>query len=574
MKLPQYFISIVTIFVLSFSGLFYFINQNHKKTTENSLEINQSRKTIKKIDAAFYTISELERNTQKYVITGNKDIEKNVENEIAELHDIIQELDESAKINPEGFDFLPLLVKKLDSHKYIRKNKLTAKEITTFLSNNADEKKSLRFYELVNETKQAYVKKTNNLLEKSQAINAISFKSSLIVCLVSILLIIITLLHETRNKKLRKLAENDTRQIEIKYKNLVDNSGVGLLTTDLNGHITYVNKRITAFTGFQHSEMIGRHFSSVVDAEWVQTITEKLKKQFQLRQEGSDITYPLSVKSGNRIWVEQSSVILMENGEPLGFQCIIKDITEKRKIEEELKKIESEREENQFRLQSILDNTPLMIFIKDVKGRYLLANKSYKEAFHFTSEQMIGKTDFDLVAESDAERYKEIDEYVIKEQKNVEVEETVEVTRGTIETLQIHKKMFFNRRFGILGILSYPYWLFYELLAPLIEFSGFIGLAIFAMAGYISWPFFLLLLAFILFFGFLYSVFAILIEVITFNQYKRRSDILKLILLAFAEPFFFHPFVVWSAVRGNIDFLRKKKSWGEMTRQGFNNKKK
>jgi len=147
-------------------------------------------------------------------------------------------------------------------------------------------------------------------------------------------------------------------------------------------------------------------------------------------------------------------------------------------------------------------------------------------------------------------------------------------TRGTIETLQIHKKMFFNRRFGILGILSYPYWVFYELLAPLIEFSGFVGLTIFAMAGYISWPFFLLLLAFILSFGFLYSVFAILIEVLTFNQYKRRTDIFKLILIAFAEPLFFHPFVVWSAVRGNLDFIRKKKSWGEMTRQGFNSKKK
>lgn len=146
-------------------------------------------------------------------------------------------------------------------------------------------------------------------------------------------------------------------------------------------------------------------------------------------------------------------------------------------------------------------------------------------------------------------------------------------TRGTIETLQIHKKMFFNHRFGILGILSYPYWFFFELLAPLIEFSGFMVLLIFAILGFIKWPFFLLLFGFILAFGFLYSVFAILIEVLTFNQYKRRSDILKLILIAFAEPVFFHPFVVWSAVRGNIDFLRKKKAWGEMTRQGFNTQK-
>lgn len=456
MKLPKYFIIIISIIVVSFCGLFYFINKNHKKTTANSLEINECRITVRNIDAAVYTISGLERNTQKYVITGDKEYEQNGENEIASLHKIIAELNESAKSNPDGFAFLPLLVKKLDSQQYIRKNKLGAKEITAFLKNNSDEKKSAPFYESVYETKSTYVARINQLLAESQAIAATNFKSSLLVCFVSILLIIIMFLQETRNKRLRKLAENDTRQIDIKYKNLVENSGVGLLTTDLNGCITYVNKRITSFTGFEPSEMIGRHFSSVVDREWVQTINGRLRKQFQLKQEESNITYPLNVKSGNRIWVEQTSVILMENGEPRGFQCIVKDITEKRRIESELKKIEAEREEHQFRLQSILDNTPLMIFIKDLNGRYLLANKSYKETFNFTSEQLIGKTDFDLVPEADAERYREIDEYVIREQKNVEVEEMIEQA-GVCKNLLIVKFPLFDKNktlYGISGIAS------------------------------------------------------------------------------------------------------------------------
>ncbi len=146
-------------------------------------------------------------------------------------------------------------------------------------------------------------------------------------------------------------------------------------------------------------------------------------------------------------------------------------------------------------------------------------------------------------------------------------------TRGTIETLQIHKKMFFNRNYGILGMLSYPYWFFFEFLAPLIEFIGFVMFLIFAILGLMNWSYFLLLLAFIISFGFLYSMFAILMEVSTYNQYKNRSDIFKLILTGLLEPFLFHPFVVWSAVQGNIDFLRKKKTWGVMTRQGFSSAK-
>ncbi len=142
-------------------------------------------------------------------------------------------------------------------------------------------------------------------------------------------------------------------------------------------------------------------------------------------------------------------------------------------------------------------------------------------------------------------------------------------TRGTIETLRLHKKMFFNPKYGLLGILNYPYWFFFEMCAPVIEFLGFICFFIFAAFGLLDWGFFFSYLLFIVSFGYLYSAFAILMEVITYNQYKRRTDILILMLTALTEPFYFHPFVVWSAIKGFIDYIRKKKSWGEMTRQGF-----
>lgn len=141
--------------------------------------------------------------------------------------------------------------------------------------------------------------------------------------------------------------------------------------------------------------------------------------------------------------------------------------------------------------------------------------------------------------------------------------------RGTIETLRFHKVMFFNPKYRILGMLSYPYWFFFEMLAPLIEFFGFIGFFLLASFGLMDWGFFFAYLLFIVCFGYLYSSFAILMEVLTFHQYKRRTDILALLLTAATEPFYFHPFVVLSAIKGVVDYLRKKKSWGEMTRQGF-----
>lgn len=141
--------------------------------------------------------------------------------------------------------------------------------------------------------------------------------------------------------------------------------------------------------------------------------------------------------------------------------------------------------------------------------------------------------------------------------------------RGTIETLKFHRKMFFNPSYGLLGMLSYPYWFFFEMLAPVIEFFGFIVFLVMATMGLIHWPVFLSLLIFIICFGYLYSAFAAYMEVTTYNMYRRRTDMMKLLLTALTEPFIFHPFVVWAAIKGYVDILRKKNSWGEMTRQGF-----
>ena len=145
-------------------------------------------------------------------------------------------------------------------------------------------------------------------------------------------------------------------------------------------------------------------------------------------------------------------------------------------------------------------------------------------------------------------------------------------TRGTIETLYKHRVMFFNPRYGVIGMLSFPYWFFFEMMAPLVEFGGMIYFTISAIFGLVDYTYFLSLLLFIYTFGVLHSLFAILMEVRSYNQYTSRKDMARLIGTAFIEPFVTHPMGVWAAVRGTIDLLRKKNSWGEMTRAGFHKK--
>jgi cellulose synthase/poly-beta-1,6-N-acetylglucosamine synthase-like glycosyltransferase/phosphoglycerol transferase MdoB-like AlkP superfamily enzyme len=142
-------------------------------------------------------------------------------------------------------------------------------------------------------------------------------------------------------------------------------------------------------------------------------------------------------------------------------------------------------------------------------------------------------------------------------------------TRGTIETLRDHRKLFFNPKFGLLGMLSYPYWFFFEMMAAPIEFFGILFFVIMGILGEINWPVFGWFFAFIWTCAFFFSAIAILMEASTFNQYKNKGDLAKLLLMAMIEPFVYHPLVVWSAINGFADYFQDVKSWGVMSRAGF-----
>ncbi len=142
--------------------------------------------------------------------------------------------------------------------------------------------------------------------------------------------------------------------------------------------------------------------------------------------------------------------------------------------------------------------------------------------------------------------------------------------RGNLETLQKHKDMFFNPKYGRLGMLSYPYWFFYEWLAPILEFIGFLLIILFFYLGILNWPFFVAITFTIYTFSIMFSFYAILWDVYSYNQYRKTKDILLLMFCAIIEPIAFHPIIVYAAIRGNYKKLFKVKSgWGSQVRKGF-----
>jgi poly-beta-1,6-N-acetyl-D-glucosamine synthase len=147
-------------------------------------------------------------------------------------------------------------------------------------------------------------------------------------------------------------------------------------------------------------------------------------------------------------------------------------------------------------------------------------------------------------------------------------------TRGTMESIFIHFRLFFNPRYGSLGTLGHPYWFFFEWLAPIFEFVGIIYFIIISILGIPNWPFFFLLLGVVYFFAVTLTHWAILFEELSFHRYQRKREVVKMLFTSMLEPIFYHPFILLFSIRGNFKYFIGEKSWGSMDRVGFSEEEK
>lgn len=145
-------------------------------------------------------------------------------------------------------------------------------------------------------------------------------------------------------------------------------------------------------------------------------------------------------------------------------------------------------------------------------------------------------------------------------------------TRGLMDTLKIHRKLMFNPKYGVLGMVSYPYFFFFEWLAPLIEILGMVYLAVLIALGAIQWKIYITLFLFMYLFGVSFSFLAIFFGEMTYAVYKKKSDLLKLFFTSLLEVFLYHPLILYWSLKGNYMYFRGKNQWGVMSREGFKNK--
>lgn len=141
--------------------------------------------------------------------------------------------------------------------------------------------------------------------------------------------------------------------------------------------------------------------------------------------------------------------------------------------------------------------------------------------------------------------------------------------RGLADSIWRHKYMLLNPSYGHIGMLILPFFLFFELLGPIIHIGSYIYLLVILLTGYVSLPFILLFLAVSVVYGMIISLIAVLAEEVAFKTYSSYKDILILTLYSFIENLGYRQIHAWWQLSGLLDFFKGKNNWGEMIRTGF-----
>lgn len=151
--------------------------------------------------------------------------------------------------------------------------------------------------------------------------------------------------------------------------------------------------------------------------------------------------------------------------------------------------------------------------------------------------------------------------------------------QGLTETLQIHKAMILEPRYGVTGLVGLPYYFFFEMLAPVIKLLAviFIIVSIFLDILNAQWVL-LMLLAIMVLTAVITSSITVIVESWSKKQsstnrdalrYKTFKDWLILILAGIIGEFSYSFFKQAAQLKGFINFLGKKDDWKKFERKGI-----
>ncbi|MBN2380740.1 PAS domain S-box protein [candidate division WOR-3 bacterium] len=182
----------------------------------------------------------------------------------------------------------------------------------------------------------------------------------------------------------RRFAENELKESEKLYRNLVETSPDSITVTDLNGDLIMANQRAAVLYGVEKpDEVMGLNTLDIIASRDRKRAFDNARTTLK-KERLSGIEYTLLKKNGSEFPAEVSSSVVRDvTGKPKGYIAVTRDITERKQTEEALRKSEE-------RYRALTEEALVGVYIYSNRIRkYLFVNPAMSKITGYSREELL-----------------------------------------------------------------------------------------------------------------------------------------------------------------------------------------
>lgn len=168
-----------------------------------------------------------------------------------------------------------------------------------------------------------------------------------------------------------------------RYQFFVDQATDIIYRTDPAGRFTFVNAAAARIVHYAEAEMIGRRFTEFIRPDYRRAVEQFYRRQLARKTSSTYFEFPVLAKDGRDVWLGQNVQLLTEGGHVVGFQAVVRDITDRKQAEDRLKATTQQ-------LETLIHASPLAIMSLDTDGNNIVRwNRAAEQIFGWREEEVL-----------------------------------------------------------------------------------------------------------------------------------------------------------------------------------------
>jgi diguanylate cyclase (GGDEF)-like protein/PAS domain S-box-containing protein len=183
-----------------------------------------------------------------------------------------------------------------------------------------------------------------------------------------------------------KRLETALNRSEEMYRRTLEQMNDSYYRVDLAGNFIFINDSTCRNLGYEKGELIGKSYSTVMTKEDQKYVYDVFHRVFLTGEPNTGFAHMVIRRDGTTGYAETSvSLLRDENGNPIGFTCVGRDVTERRQLEQAVQKSEE-------RYRTILEQMYDSYYEVDLAGTFTFVNNSVCKNLLYTREELLGKS--------------------------------------------------------------------------------------------------------------------------------------------------------------------------------------